>query len=388
MEFMAKRMKGALRALAALIALCMLWAASIALSAPALAQTRAYIYGGSADDALGSITASEDGRIVMAGYTNSTDGTLASRTKTGRSGWALCVDAQGEVLWSFCTRLGDHDVLTAPLFHEDGSVTLILEAEVLASGEQEIELIRLDRAGEVVFRKTLMRTGGDMAYIDYAYSTDEGYIVSWSDKQARSLASALFDWDANRVREMGPMPDSRVFARSEGHVLRESGNMKVLFAVDARGDETTLDAEELPVNTITATDISSLITLPDGGAAGVGTANNTDDYAARQGLFIRWDAQGNRVFEWWLEGEAQLYSVIKTPDGFAALGERVDSEENWELVTFGEDGVKRGVVPLGGKAILSWGSGSLALLPDGSLAAIKKEDGDVRMVIVPKEDVP
>ena len=388
MEFMAERIKGALRALAALIALCMLWAAGVALSAPALAEARAYIYGGSADDALGSMAVSGDGRIVMAGYTNSTDGTLASRTKTGRSGWALCVDAQGEALWSFCTRLGDHDVLTAPVFHEDGSVTLILEAEVLASGEQEIELLRLDRAGEVLFRKTLMKTGGDMAYIDYAYSTGEGYVVSWSDKQARSLGSALFDWDAERVRELGPLPDSRVFARSEGHVLRESGNMRVLFAVDARGGETTLDAEALPVNTIAGTDISSLISLEDGGAAGVGTANNTEDYAARQGLFIRWDAQGNRVFEWWLEGVEQLYSVIKTPDGFAALGESADGAQSWVLVTFGEDGIRRGSVPLGGRETLAWGSGGLALLPDGSLAAIQKKDGDMRMVIVPKEDVP
>ena len=382
------RMRNALRGLAGLIVLCMLWVAGVMLGAGALAEPRAFTYGGSADDALGSITVSEDGRIVMAGYTNSSDGTLANRTKTGRSGWALCIDAQGEVLWSFCTRLGDHDVLTAPVFHEDGSVTLILEAEVLSTGEQEIELIRLDRAGAVVFRRTLMKTGGEARYVNYAYRTSEGYIVGWSDEKATPLGSALFDWDANRVRETGPLPGSRVWARSEGHVLRESGNMKVLFSVDKRGGETTLEAEEIPVSTITTKDISSLISLPDGGAAGVGSANNTDDYAARQGLFIRWDAEGNRVFDWWLEGVEQLYSLIKMPDGFAALGESADGAQSWVLLTFGEDGIRRGNIPLGGREALAWGSGSLARLPDGSLAAIKGENGDVRVVIVPKEDVP
>ena len=385
---MGKRMKTMLRALATLIALCMLWATGVVLSATAQAEPRAYIFGGSADDALGSITAGEDGRIVMAGYTNSSDGTLASRTKTGRSGWALCIDAQGNVLWSFCTRLGDHDLLTEPVFHEDGSVTLILEAEVLASGEQEIELIRLNRAGEVVFRKTLMKSGGDAAYIEYAHKTDEGYIVSWLDEKTTPLGSALFDWDGERVRDTGPMPYGGVWARSERHVLRDSGNMRVLFAVDRRGGETTLFAEELPKSTIAARDIRSLISLDDGGAAGAGSANETEDYSARRGLLTRWDAQGNRVFDWWLEGVEEIYSLIKTPDGFAALGESADGARSWVLLTFGEDGIRRGNIPLGGQVSLAWGSGSLTRLEDGSFAAIKDENGDVRVVIVPKEDVP
>ena len=66
------------------------------LCARALAQ--AYTYGGSGSDALDELAVSGDGRIVMTGYTNSSDGTLASRTKTGRSGWVLCVDAQGNAV--------------------------------------------------------------------------------------------------------------------------------------------------------------------------------------------------------------------------------------------------------------------------------------------------
>ena len=125
------------------------------LCARALAQ--AYTYGGSGSDALDELAVSGDGRIVMTGYTNSSDGTLASRTKTGRSGWVLCVDAQGNVLWSFCSRRGTHDIMSSPVCHEDGSVTVILEAEDDTGTKKE--LIRLSRDGEVMHRSIMCQTG-------------------------------------------------------------------------------------------------------------------------------------------------------------------------------------------------------------------------------------
>ncbi|MBR6569458.1 MAG: hypothetical protein IKK75_03295, partial [Clostridia bacterium] len=52
----------------------------------ALAQTTTYVYGGSGFDSLGGVAVSADDRIVMTGITESSDGTLENRTKTGQCG--------------------------------------------------------------------------------------------------------------------------------------------------------------------------------------------------------------------------------------------------------------------------------------------------------------
>ena len=98
------------RFLTILLLLCM-------VCAFALAEPRVYTYGGSGHDQMSGGAVSTDGRIVVTGLTTSTDGTLSSRTKSGHTGWALCVDAQGNVLWSFCSRLGSGDRMDAPVFH-------------------------------------------------------------------------------------------------------------------------------------------------------------------------------------------------------------------------------------------------------------------------------
>ena len=385
---MKKRIKAGI--LAALLCVC--------FAGAALCEADAYLYsyGGSEDDALGGLAVSEDGQIVMAGYTNSSDGTLATRTKTGRSGWALCIDAQGNVLWSFCTRLGDHDLLRLPVWQADGSVVMVLEAEWLGTGAEEIELIRLDRNGEVAFRKTLEKSdGGEAKYVTLSHVTDEGYVVKRQDAQARSTGSALYGFDGELLRELGPMPDGSVWARSAHHVLRDVDSKRVLFYIDEQGNEVELEAETIPEagRSRMGSDIDTLISLPDGGAAGVGYAG---EYESRKGLIVRWDAQGNRVFEWWMEGETALHSVIKTQGGYAALGERAGTEPNsaanWVLVTFDENGVKRGSVVIGGSGYLSEGPRHLAQLPDGGFVAVKASGNmlprDVHVVIVPKEAVP
>ena len=83
--------------------LCLL----VMMAAQACGEARTYTYGGSGEDVLSDIAVSAEGRIALAGYTESADGTLALRTKSGRSGWVLCVNEEGEVLWSFCRRQGN-----------------------------------------------------------------------------------------------------------------------------------------------------------------------------------------------------------------------------------------------------------------------------------------
>lgn len=363
------------------------------LCAQALGE--AYTYGGSGNDVLGELAVSGDGRMVMTGYTDSADGTLAARTKTGRSGWALCVDGGGNVLWSFCSRLGNHDTMSSPVFHEDGSVTVILEAETDAG--MEMELIRLSRDGAVLARRTMDRTGGEAKYIDVpAQRFDGGYVLRRMREDASVLDCTLYDWDGQAVRELEGENGS-ILAAAQAHVIRMSGGTGTLWAQDGQGGERRLaDVLSAGPDGLLQERYDSLISLADGGAAGCGwVLTQGENGSVRKGLFTRWDAQGDRVFEIWME-IGRLWSLVRTEEGFAASCYPNETQENvfdsecaWELVRFDERGVVCGREPLGTGAAPYSGGCALALLPDGSIAALQNvQDGemgyrDVRLTIVP-----
>lgn len=127
------------------------------LAASACAEMRSYTYGGSGHDILYDAAVSADGRIVLTGATDSADGTLSSRTKTGRSGWALCIDTNGNVLWNFCTRRGSYDTLRYPVFLGNGDVAMLLETS--HHGLYEVQWILLNEQGDEVARWTLESRG-------------------------------------------------------------------------------------------------------------------------------------------------------------------------------------------------------------------------------------
>ena len=173
-----------------------------ALVACAGAEMRSYTYGGSGHDILCDAAVSADGRIVLTGTTESSDGTLSSRTKTGRSGWALCIDMQGNVLWNYCTRRGSHDTLRYPVFLGDGSVAMLLDTS--HDGLYEVVWILLDKDGSEIGRKTLdsrgtpwiVRSGG----VYDAYQS--GYVVNALNKKTTEQLSLLYTFDGELVREM------------------------------------------------------------------------------------------------------------------------------------------------------------------------------------------
>ena len=367
------------------------------LCARALAQ--AYTYGGSGSDALDELAVSGDGRIVMTGYTNSSDGTLASRTKTGRSGWVLCVDAQGNVLWSFCSRRGTHDIMSSPVCHEDGSVTVILEAEDDTGTKKE--LIRLSRDGEVMHRSIMCQTGGDVAYVMIPLQRfDEGYVLLELKEDATPLAYRLYDWDGQAVRELeGYDENGTVLAMADRHVIRIGNGTGTLYALDGEGNERRLtDVLEVGENNMLNARYDSLISLEDGGAAGCGWV--LTDEGVRKGLISRWDAQGNLIFEMRME-IGRLWRLVKTADGFAAIAypnetSGLDQSGSlaygcpWELIRLNEQGVVYARQSLGMGASPYDANCALAALPDGSLAVVQnvQPDGedwytDVRLTVIP-----
>ena len=386
------RMRNALRGLAGLIVLCMLWAAVVALSAGALAEPMTYTYGGSGDDSILAIAASDDGRIVLTGYTNSTDGTLSSRTKSGHSGWALCVDAQGNVLWSFCSRLGTADRMDAPVFHEDGSVTVVLCAEL---GERDAyEVIRLDRNGEVVSRKTALG-GKGVNSLYRPQVTGAGYILREYGDDLIPKRIALFDFDGNAIREMEEWVPGSAYTScllSQRHAIRVGISRAMFSAIDAQGNEAILtelqgvnpDPEGYAI-------YLKLVSLPDGGAVAAG---RMDGEGVNCGRLTRWDAQGRTAFDWWIQ-TGNLLDLACTGSGFAALMAPYEQpaqpeEFTWSLAFFDESGVQTGNLPVGETQTYN---GVLTALPDGGVALAQNTGGmegdyDVRLTIIPKEDIP
>lgn len=337
---------------------------------------------------------SGDGRIVMTGYTNSADGTLSSRTKVGRSGWALCVDMEGNVLWSFVSRLGVHDSMTKPVFHEDGSVTVVLEAE--PDEGMELEAIRLNREGKVVSRKTMCKAGEKARYVMIVNAhVQEGYAVFWANEQAKTVLYALYDYEGELIGEYTPeewQENGSVMIASEQHVVRIGDGAGTLYSVDAQGNETALcDVFDLyPQESVNGSLLGGrydgLISLDDGGAAGCGwVLNGTRSGDPRPGRITCWDAQGNTVFDMWMES-GQLDDLVKTEEGFAAIlypeedGPRTEPIP-YSLAHFDERGIYRG------KTALETGENCMMRkAPDGTLVILQRfyEDGqgDVRMTIV------
>ena len=172
-----------------------------ALTASAHADTRSYTYGGSGHDILYEAAVSADGRIVLTGTTDSADGTLSTRTKTGRSGWALCIDTQGNVLWNFCTRRGSNDNLRYPVFLEDGSVALLLDTS--HSGLYEVEWILLDKDGNQTDRRILDSRGVPWVVRAGGVSNDlSGYVLYAHNKKTTETLSLLYTFDGKLIREM------------------------------------------------------------------------------------------------------------------------------------------------------------------------------------------
>ena len=202
---------------------------------------------------------------------------------------------------------------------------------------------------------------------------------------------ALFDWNGERLRTLDAEREGSLHAIAEHHLVRIEGSEGTLMGVDEAGNETPL-AHVLDVieDRLLSSRIYALLSLKDGGAAGVGFVSKD---GAFKGRFVRWDAQGNSVFDWQLVEETELQALVRTANGFAAVG-YVDGRGSfdgveWTLVFFDEAGIRVRSVSLG-RAMR--GGDSIAALPDGSLVVVQRVDNEggtsnTRVTIVPPEDL-
>lgn len=342
--------------------------------------SRTYAYGGSGRDWLYDIAVSEDDRIALTGWTESSDGTLSQRTRTGRSGWLLVIDAQGNELINFCTRLGTHDNLTAPVFHADGTLTTMLFAEDPEAGWVKLEWIRFDRKGKIISRKVLMESKTpDDPFVSIVGRDARGYLLC--ERMIRGKDGythyELYDGDGNPIRRLEEW--SGVHAIAQHHVIRldnETEEEMALYARDVKGKETRLARVfALREDDLVPVRYNGFLSLDAGGAAGTGWAlEEKNGEKERIGRFTRWDAQGHVVAE--MNTPSVGYCALtQRPGGFAAIANPVDGHGFFDdsqvlLHLLDENGVLERSIAIADDAVNTGHSACVAALADGTLVIV------------------
>lgn len=305
-------------------------------------DAREYTFGGSGTDQLEYLAVGADGRMVMTGSSYSSDGALTGapeRDSGDRCGWATCIDAQGSTLWTFVTNVCDLEELRFPVLHEDGSVTMVLEAR----HEDYIDdcmLIRLDRSGQVLHSAVMTseRLTQNVVY----RALDTGYEVFVN--HAAKPVYHLFDWDgqllSTRDAMSEPTPSTEVFA------------------------------------------------LKAGGAVGLSNQNLGKKYEPNwEGRVQLWDAEDRMISDVRIPG-ALLTDVVETRGGFVVVG-RKGNESGWRLFAFNDAGEWTDSCDIGTSSI---GAFCAAELPDGSIVCVWNEqkdpedvhsDDDAHVMIIP-----
>lgn len=337
--------------------LWMVLAALLLIAATAWADQDIYRYGGSGYDYLGDIDTSKDGRILMTGHTESTDGTLSDRTKTGRTGWALCVDAQGEVLFSFCSRNDEEAWMDCPVFHEDGSATVLLYSGMGAGG---VEMIRLSPQGEDIWRKEIIPEGAGGAF--YADATPLGYIFSCMDGKGRPSGMMLFDWEGEKIREYDDLFEYFDGRLRGGFLLGGTHEERKILRMNDGGEYETFAALQADSEITTSAELRA---TEDGGVFMFMGLQPEDGADSR---VLRWDAQGELVYDMNIV-DGEISDARGANGGVVLLRGAADGWEGVEVTRLdGEGIIARSNFISADDGYFTYGY--LAMLPDGRAAVL------------------
>ena len=129
-------------------------------------------FGGSKYDAFNDILLTEEGDLIIAGYTGSW-GAGAYDV------WLLKVNPDGEMLWNMTYGGSKGDIGNALLIAEDGGFIVTGETSSSGAGWSDVLLLKTDPVGEMLWNQTF---GGEVTDRGYAVaeSGDGGYVIAGS----------------------------------------------------------------------------------------------------------------------------------------------------------------------------------------------------------------
>jgi hypothetical protein len=127
-------------------------------------------YGGLGDDAIKQVVATRDGGYVLAGYTSSFG-------PGGLNAWVLKLDGAGNVLWQKVLGGDGEDVASAVAATQDGGVIVAGYTASAGAGADDVWVFKLDGAGNLVWQQTYGGPQGETAQAVLA-TDDGGYLVA------------------------------------------------------------------------------------------------------------------------------------------------------------------------------------------------------------------
>lgn len=292
-------------------------------------------FGGSEPDEASDMALTPQGQIVLAGHTSSTDGTLSDRTKSGWSGWLTLVDTKGNTLWNFCSRHASMDRMRAPVAHDDGTITVMLESR--GNEYHQMELIRLNMQGEVLSRKPLVRLekgDGELApetpaafaggYVFATYNEKKKIDyqpVPGSREEIYQPKYHFFDFEGNLLGTTQAYWHNAVAAVGDRHVIEAIDRTYWLCALDEKGNRTKLVS--LYDGLRAGKEYRAVVSLADGGAAAALYEHGGYDMKS---TLQRWDAQGNLLSAIALE-DFCVNHMLACGDQLVVCGETSKSRE-------------------------------------------------------------
>lgn len=312
------------RAAALTAALLLLGARACALEAARAPAA----FGGSGEDALYEVVACGDGLFAV-GTTASSDYDLSMRTRSGETGWALRLRADGNVQFCFCTGRAGMTRMTAPAAFEDGTYSLVLVDETAQRGEW----IVLDERGKSVSRAAingaaaLCPQGGRIEQM-LPVQTDESIrlaaLVRHADGKTMCCAHLSQDGSVTPGEAFPAGEPGAVCAGRDGllaYAAEQSGRLRIVCVGGNGRTEERYDGE--PARGVRVQAVFDAQMSGDGSVAACGAKTDGG------GFLLRVSREGERLFL--LETDAPLTRLTATETGYAAL-------ENGRILFADEDG--------------------------------------------------
>jgi hypothetical protein len=243
-----------------------------------------HTYGGAEWDYASSIVALADGGFAVAGSTR-------SKGAGGRNMWVLRLDEAGNVVWDQTYGGAEWDYANSIVALSDGGFAVAGGTDSKGAGYEDMWVLRLDEAGNVVWDHTYGGAMRDMANSIVALADGGFAVAGYTDGGVVSNQYVADMW-VLRLDEAGNVLWDRTYG---GGGLDEA---------------------------------NSIVALSDGGFAVVGDT----DFAAKGGLdmwVLRLDEAGNVVWDRHYGGGYNYYStnsIVALADGGFAVAGGTDSK--------------------------------------------------------------
>ena len=304
-------------------------------------------FGGSGEDALYEVVACGDGLFAV-GTTASSDYDLSMRTRRGETGWALRLQVDGGVRFSFCTGRAGMTRMTAPAAFEDGLCSLVLSDEAAQRGEW----IVLDERGRSVSRvavdgaAALCPQGArivQMLPVDAPACVQLAALVRHADEETTCCV---------RLSQDGSVTPGEPFADGGSGAMCAGRDGLLAYAAvrDGMLSIVCIDAHGTPEERFCGDPARGVQAVHDAQMGGDGSVAVCGETTDGGGFLLRMSREGEQLFL--LETGAPLTRLTATDTGYAAL-------EDGRILFTDEDG-----------AGVAW-----AAAPEGALDLTADEGG-------------